>query len=464
MRCASFRCLALAVAIAAGFAIAGAAAATPLHAVLGAPDNLVITGTFRSRFEAIDNQFRPLAAKSDQLLSLRTTLFAEYRTGPVRIGAEIMDARGYLQDRLSSAGTTEINALELTQAYVAVEFGELLGPASASRLLAGRFTLDLGSRRLVARANFRNSTNAFTGVRLEWRGPGAAAVTDSALLFWALPHTRLPRDPDGIRANAVEFDRESLDVQLFGASFTKASVLGGTAQLYSLGLLERDAPGFPTANRRLYTAGLRLFRPPQRGHFDHDFEAAYQLGTTRATILATDATVLDVAAHFVHAEAGYSFAATWSPRLVLQYDLASGDDDDPRSFNRFDTLFGARRWEFGPTGLFGAVNRSNLNAPGLRLEATPDARWDGFVGWRPLWLASATDSFAATGVRDRSGALGRFAGHQVEGRVRYWLVPRLVRLDTGFAVLAKGAFLRDAPNARDNGDTRYGYFEANFNF
>lgn len=255
--------------VGAALAITGPAAGSPLHDLLGAPDDLLIAGSTRLRLEAIDGQFRPGFATSDTMLSLRTTLAVEYHPGAFFVGSEVMDARAYLQSLRSSAATGEVNALELTQAYVGVELGELLAPGSRARVTAGRFTLDLGGRRLVARNQFRNSTNAFTGVLLDWRGTGA----NRAVAFWTMPHVRLPRDPAGVRANRVELDRESTDLQLMGLSGTHDGVWGGTVELYALGLLERDAPGFPTANRRLFTAGLRLFAPPRLGQFDHDIES-----------------------------------------------------------------------------------------------------------------------------------------------------------------------------------------------
>ncbi len=441
-------------------AIAGPVMANPLHDVLGAPDTLLIAGTTRLRLETLDGQFRPLFATSDTMLSLRTTLAAEYRPGVVFAGGEIMDSRAYLQSPRSSAGTGEVNALELTQAYVGVELPDLFAEGAKTRLLAGRFTLDLGGRRLVARNQFRNSTNAYTGVLFDWRGAGS----NRAVAFWTMPQVRLPRDPAGVRANRVEFDRESLDLQLLGLSGTHDGLWGGTVQIYALGLLERDAPGFPTANRRLFTPGFRLFAPPRLGQFDHDIEFAYQLGTSRATLLPGDNDILDVSAWFVHAEIGRTFAGPLQARVALGYDHASGDGANPGTFNRFDTLFGARRFDFGPTGLFGAVQRSNLISPSLRVEVSPGQRFDAMLAWRPLWLASATDAFATTLVRDRAGKSGRFAGHQVEMRVRYWLVPGAIRLDSGVAVLAKGGFLTGAPLAPDTGNTRYGYMDLNMDF
>lgn len=440
--------------------IAGPVMANPLHDALGAPGTLLIAGTTRLRLETLDGQFRPLFATSDTMLSLRTTLAAEYRPGVVFAGGEIMDSRAYLQSPRSSAGTGEVNALELTQAYVGVELPDLFAEGAKTRLLAGRFTLDLGGRRLVARNQFRNTTNAFTGILFDWQGAGA----NRAQLFWTMPHLRLPRDPAGIRANRVEFDRESLDLQLLGVSGTHDGVLGGSLQIYALGLLERDAPGFPTADRRLFTPGFRLFAPPRPGQFDHDIEFAYQLGTTRATLLPGDDDVLDVSAWLLHAEVGRTFDGPLQPRLVIGYDHASGDGANPRTFNRFDTLFGARRIDFGPSGLFGPLTRSNIIAPMVKVEVAPGQRFDAMLAWRPAWLASATDAFAATLVRDRAGKSGRFAGHQVEMRVRYWLVPGVMRVDSGVAALVKGGFLRGAPLAPDTGNTRYGYVDLHVNF
>src|SRR5258708_33743880 len=157
---------------AAGVLATGAAnaadAPNPLYEALGSPDNWTISGTFRVRVEGIDDQFRPApAARDDGFLSFRPTLFAEYHAAPVRIGADLFDSRGYREKKTSSVGTTEINALELGQAYLALDFGPRLGANSAGSVTAGRFTMDDGARRLIARNQFRNTINSFTGVRFD---------------------------------------------------------------------------------------------------------------------------------------------------------------------------------------------------------------------------------------------------------------------------------------------------------
>jgi hypothetical protein len=123
-----------------------------------------------------------------------------------------------------------------------------------------------------------------------------------------------------------------------------------------------------------------------------------------------------------------------------------------------------RRADLAPAGLYNAIARTNIMAVGLRLEASPGKRLDWFAAYRPMWLASKRDSFASTGVRDASGRSGDFAGHQIEARLRYWLIPARLRLEWNGLLLAKGRFLRDAPNAPPEGTTRYLSFNATASF
>ena len=222
------------------------------HAALGAPDDLIITASVRPRFEAIGGQFRPIAARSDKLLSIRTTLAVDWHPGAFFIGGEVWDVRGYLTSNRTSARTGEVNAIEPIQAYVGYQFGDALGDGSSSRLTAGRFTQDLGARRLMARQRFRNTTNSFTGVKLDWSN----ARGDEALAFWSMPQRRLPETAEGVRVNEIVLDHEGTDLQFFGASYTRAKIAGGTLQFYGFGLVERDTPRFATAKPA----------PPHRRH------------------------------------------------------------------------------------------------------------------------------------------------------------------------------------------------------
>ncbi len=422
----------------------------PACAQTSGQEGFTLGGSTRLRYEAIDGQARAGFDSRDTLTSIRTQLLGEYRTDNLRIGAELYDSRAYGADAGTPLSTNDVNALELVQAYVAADFKGAFGSGTKLSLMAGRFTLNLGSRRLVAADDYRNTTNGSTGFRADI----AMKAGLSATFIYTLPQVRLPDDPASLRRNAVRFDRESFDLVLWGGLVSKARAIGpATAELSYFHLGERDAPGRPTRDRSLDTFGTRIIAEPRAGHFDYELEAFYQSGTISGSLLPT-ALRQKVSATFFHADAGYSFATAWKPRLSVEFDRASGDKSGGR-YGRFDTLFGMRRADLAPAGLYNAIGRANIATPGIRLEATPSKRLDGFASYRAMWLASDEDSFSTTGVRDPSRRAGDFAGHQVEGRLRYWLVPSRLRFEVDTLLLAKGRFLRDAPNATAKRTTRY---------
>jgi hypothetical protein len=404
------------------------------------PDGLNLSGTVRLRYEAVHGQLRPGFNRNDDLFNMRTTLHADYASGPMHVVGELFDSRVYGADARTPISTGEVNALEVVQAYAGVKLGAG-GGGSQLTVDAGRMMVNIGSRRLVAADDFRNTTNSYTGVRAEFSAPTGWKGT----LIYVLPQIRRPDDLEGLRHNKVKVDRESFDLVLWGGTVAHAQALGpiaAEASFYHFG--EDDSPGRPNRNRSLDTFGGRLFRDPSVASWDIEAEGYMQTGNIRAS-LAPAAPKLDVRAWFIHADAGYTFDAPWHPRLSVDYDQASGDGPGPR-FGRFDTLFGMRRADFTPAGLFAAIGRANILSPGVRVEVTPSKQLDGFVSYRPMWLDNRFDSFSTTGVRDPSGRAGRFAGHQFDTRLRYWLRPERLRFEVDGLVIANGRFLEDAPN------------------
>jgi hypothetical protein len=424
--------------------------APTLQSAIGNPDDFKLSGSIRARYETLDGQPRAGLPEDDEQLSSRATLFAEYDPGTIRIGAELYDSRAWLNKPGDSLDTTQVNALELVQAYVAADFAGPFGPGSKASVQLGRFKLDLGSRRLVADDDYRNTTTGFTGVRADVRTAGGLTAT----ALYVLPQIRLPDDRPSLVGQDVEWDRESFDLQLWGGLIARPNTIAGaTAEIGYFGLVERDWPGHPTRNRDIDSFSARLIRAPAPGTADFEFEGIYQTGDIR-TGIAADATEQKVAAWFVHADAGYLFAGPAKLRLSLEYDRASGDAPGGK-YGRFDTLYGMRRADLGPAGIYNAIGRANIESLGLRAEIAPSARWDAFATWHAMWLAEKTDAFSTTGVRDASGGSGRFAGHQVDVRVRYWLVPKVLRAELTGTWLSKGRFLELAPNAVTAADTHY---------
>lgn len=448
----SSRCAAL-FAFLAIFGPMDAHAATPtvsLHEVLEAPANLTLSGSVRVRYETLGGQARPGISANDDLVNFRTRLFGEYRTGPMRFGTEIFDSRAYGGDFAGAVSANEVNAFELVQAYSAFDFSNRIGGNIGANVQAGRFILELGSRRLLGAEEYRNTISSYTGLRANF-SPGGGV---SATLIYALPHTNLPDDKRSVLNNTVKFDRASFDLVLWGGYVNKLRAIGETDFDFTyLHLAEGDTLLRPTRNRSLDTIGARLIREPKPGRWDYEAEGIYQFGTVRDG-LAEDAARLNVSAWFLHADAGYTHPGSWEPRISVEADYASGDGSG-RSYNRFDTLFGMRRADLAPAGIFATVGRTNLITPGIRIEAIPSARFDWFATYRLLWLASPTDSFSTSGVQDPTGQAGQFAGQQIDGRIRYWVVPGILQFEADAVFLLKGQFLKFAPNAPATGNPHY---------
>ena len=288
-------------------------------------------------------------------------------------------------------------------------------------LQLGRFTMDLGGRRLAARNRMRNTTNAFDGVL--WR---IGQSTDWTLRTFA-------SRPVIINPTALDSSR---DGGLFwGSAYTQRLSRRTTIESYYLGLKD-DVQIFP--NRKYSTLGGRLIQTPLSCAVDLEIESVWQFGRTGD---------LTHKAHFQHGTIGYQFSTTWQPRMAFQYDFASGDENpDDQQFGRFDTLFGARRFELNPTGIYGPFVRSNLHTPGLRVSANPN---DGFrmsVFYRAFWLAESRDAWVGPMLQDPTGTAGRFLGNQVEIAATWQLLPSL-NAEIGYAHFYKGSFIHNISGA-----------------
>lgn len=225
-------------------------------------------------------------------------------------------------------------------------------------------------------------------------------------MIYVLPQQRRPDALPAVLDNRVALDREGFDQVLWGGMVTWPGLAGkanGEIGFFHLG--EHDTPGHATRDRSLNNVDLRLVRGPASGAFDYEVEGIHQSGQI-STSLAPGAPRVAVSAWFAHAGLGYTFPGAWQPHLSATFDLATGDRAGGR-YTRFDSLFGMRRADLGPVGLYNVVARSNVLTPGLRLEAVPGKRTDITLDYRLLWLEQPTDSFSGTGVAD---AYGRAVG------------------------------------------------------
>jgi hypothetical protein len=432
-----------------------------LHDTLKLPEWLSMSLEQRTRYEMLDGQYKAGAKGGDQQIPLQTDVFMEARFKHFRLGGEFLDARQFGADSGSGVNNTHVDSVDLLQAYLAWANQNTLFSGLGTEIIAGRQTLNFGSRRLVARNVFRNTINSFDGLRLR--------VLDydhwQFNAFVSMPVNRYPTSSADILDNQLQFDRADGRTWFSGGFLELTNIAWGiNSEIYLYHLDEGDSQLNQTRNRRYFTPGVRFYSKPAKAEFDFSLEAIGQLGTVRATTNPSDGRNLSHQAWYQHLDVGYTFDMPWKPRFAVEYDYASGDKNpnDGRD-QRFDTLYGARRFEYGPTGIYGAFARSNINTPGYRLGFSPLANVQTTISHRFFWLAQSKDAWTTANLQDKTGNTGNFVGQQLEITTR-WDVNSSLNLETGWTHLFKGTFAKNAPNAPNPQDINYFFVQSLFRF
>jgi hypothetical protein len=367
--------------------------------------------------------------------------------GAWRVAGELMDARSLGNDEGSFASGALVNTLEPIQTYVAWQ-------RDASTIRIGRVTQDLGKRRLIGRNRYRNSVNTFTGTDWAWTGDDGRA----AHAFYWQPMRVLPSDFASLLDNRHKLDRGIRNAVVGGVFYHFPTFVNR----HRLEAYVVDATAEERADRAaaydLVTIGARAYREPQAAEWSYELEAMLQRGDSGGALGGIARGDLDHRASFVHLELGYQFAARGAPHLILQYDRATGDED-PTDLDsqRFNTLYGPRRFDFGPTGIYGIANRSNIDSPGVRLTWSPAPRWQTMFAYRSLRLQEARDGWIGSGWRDPSGAAGSSIGRHLEGSFTFDAIPERLSFESGFGHLWAGRFAEQAAGAAFRGDPQYFY-------
>jgi hypothetical protein len=421
---------------------------------------LSLSGNVRVRQENLWGQYRPGYDAEDQMLAMRSDILAQLKHEGWTLAAMLSDSRAYETGTGSYLTANEVNTLEPVQLSVQRDFKAPFGEGSSATVLLGRFLLNIGSRRLVASDDFRNTPQGSTGVYTDVHFSNHTQWS----LFYVQPQQRRPDDFASLLDNEVELDHSGKDQQMWGMLLSRPGLLPGDTlgEILYVGFREEDNGARATRDRDLHSISLRALRAPAARQADFEVEGIYQTGNVSSGTSAS-ASHLDVDAYMLHTAVGYSFDAAWKPRLSLQFDYASGDGTSA-DYQRFDTLFGMRSADFAPSGIYGMLARTNIQLTGLRLEARPSPRLDFYVTGFWLWAADRHDNFSSSGIGDPSGNSGSYAGYQLDGRARYWIVPQKLRAQLNMTWVQRGELLRDAPNASPHGNPLYGALALTWSF
>jgi Alginate export len=406
------------------------------------PSWMQLHGEVRLRYETLDTRYRPTEVGGDQQLDFRTRFQIRLTARNFWLYSETQDSRIALDDSASTVNSSHELGTKALQLYGGASWKDLGSRKLSFQVEGGRLTRDWGARRLVARNIYRNTTTPFDGVLAR---VGGKAWSLQALASRPVYYTY----PD------MERDHR-FDSELFGGLYfttTARRPLSGDAYV----LVLSDGHTVPLALRRRFdTPGFRLFGQVGPGRrVEYEAETAVQVGTLGP---------LTHRAWFNHSQLGYSWPdARLRPRLLAMWDYASGDRD-PTDTNSgaFDALFGDRRAELGPIGIFGIVSRSNLNSPAVHLFLRRGTAADFSVQLRGVWLAEARDRWRPANLWDPTGRAGTHVGTQADFRLRYRVGPHF-EFDGGLTLFDEGAFVR-ALKPSPNGRATFVYLATEFKF
>jgi hypothetical protein len=417
-----------------------------VRTALHLPDWIDLGLENRTRFESYDHPWRESQAigngQTDPQILLRSRVrFGLGGHGPVRFLFEGQDARAYLNNNPGDfRDNTTVNEFDILQLLGSLTVNNVFGSGLRTDVHFGRMTMDVGRRRLIARNDFRNTVNSFDG--LHWQISQGHTWRLRAFLV------------EPVIRSEVQLDEQGSKSLFWGSYFESRHFPWFQVDAYYLGLNDKRVAN--VANHRTYsTFGGRLYKDPKPGEPDYEIETSWQIGTRGET---------DHFAYFQHLDLGYTLNIPWTPRLLFHYDYASGDRQPGDSQDAgFDTLFGARRWEYGPTGIWGPFFRTNLHSPGWRLIITPAPGWTVQVKHRVWHLAQSKDFFGSSGLRDATGQAGTSLGHDVELRAQ-WTLNANLDFDAGYVHWFKGSYFDRLPAsaglpAGGNNDSDYFYVQ-----
>jgi len=438
-------------------------------------DWLDIGFEYRARYESRQNDFRRAQENIDDPLLLRSRAYLGLKNilDPFRFAVEVQDSRrnhsdyNDSTDRRLSNDPKDIDHADFLQAYLELYFKESifgkddLGNNRPFWVRGGRLAWEDLDRRLIARNEWRNTTNTFQGIRAnigekknDWQLEAFAVQpvqrfanqldqVDHAQKFYGLvgdwrgwseyvtiqPYYFYLKQ----NGNRVEYDGN-------GTAYSDRSVYSALQQTRA------------SIDREINTGGVRVYGVVPGTQWDYDASYSKQWGEVQRYIgnLATGRYInVDHDAYAYTAELGYTFNKhSWKPRFSGSYGVASGDKvsgttaTDTSDNQGFDRLFGfARPWSNNDY-----IQMNNIRAAKIRAEFDPKVPFldnvkvdTGFSWYR---LDSATDRWAAgNNLQDVTGNAGRDLGKEFDLRVRF-PINQYAALNLGYAHFWAGDFVK----------------------
>jgi hypothetical protein len=173
----------------------------------------------------------------------------------------------------------------------------------------------------------------------------------------------------------------------------------------------------------------------------------------------------------LHAHGGYTFEeVAWNPRLVLEYNFASGDEDPNDGRNQsFQNLFPSNHTPYGDMDEFAW---RNMHEARIALTVQPAKNLTAEVSYHAFWLAETNDYWyrsngvstlrtkAPGGADARAIGASNFAGHEANLSFAYKATEWLA-VHGGYARFFAGDYLSDTG---PSDDADFAYLQATLSF
>lgn len=421
---------------------------------------------YRARYEHRDNDFRRADENIDDPLLLRTRAYIGVKEilDPLRFAVEVQDSRRNNGDYSRAYDTRDVNQADILQGYLELHFKESifgkddLGNNRPFWVRGGRLAWESLDRRLIARNEWRNTTNTFQGVRANIGDKNNDWQLEA---FAVKPVQRFTRSLDEVDHSqdfyGVIGDWRGWSEYVTLQPYYFLLKQDGNKVKYNSNGQELTGATLSAAqiDRKIHTAGLRAYGAFNSG-WDYDTSYVKQWGNQdRFLSNALGSINVDHEAYSYGAEVGYTFKNAWKPRVSAYYGVASGDSTpatgtDRTDSQRFERLFGfARPWSNNDY-----IQMENIRTPKLHLEFEPkvsflqNVKVDTSFSW--YRLDDASDRWqAGSNLRDRTGASGNDLGKEVDLRVRF-PINQYASLNIGYAHFWAGDFVKDSVKIAGN--------------
>lgn len=368
------------------------------------PDKIKVGGEFRTRFELrVNDDLSSPTPDNDAFVLLRTRVYLDLNpTSYVRLFAMFQDSETLGQS------TALIKTPDRHKLYQAFLYLKNEAPLVTS-LKMGRQELIYGDERLIGAFNWSNLGRSFDGAVLRLENEK----------FWLdLFGTRI--HPGG------------KEQQFAGGYGHWKGFPQGELEAYAL-YLHGSNSGLSAGNLSIVTIGSRI-KGKFKKRFDYGFEGAYQTGSSGGSTVSAFAT---------HVRFGHTFSPGFKPRLGIEYNFASGDENPGTGkVTTFNNLFPTNHDKYGYMDLFSWKNSHDIR---FSFDTQPLEWFKTKLDYHLFFLPDpANGAFLASGAQWRPGApgAGNYAGQELD--LLFTFKPwKYVDALLGYSIFFPGTFFKD---------------------